>query len=231
MSILPTPKDSLIGLGRRHAPDPRDNRFLLRAPARTGRTYRLWGSPGVLDQGNTSHCVAYAGTKYLTSYPIKNKPFCAPQELYRLCQQNDEWPGEEPDYEGTSVRGLFKVLKARGYISEYRWAPDVTTIQNHVLEVGPVVMGTSWYRDMFMPDRWGYIQPTGVNDGGHAWLIIGCNVTRRNPDGSMGAFRMINSWGPGWGENGRAWLTYKAAEFLLNDDGEAGVATEILNAA
>lgn len=221
--------DSLIGLGRRHAPDDRDKAYLLQAPRKTSApTSRTWTSFGVLDQGATSMCVAYAGTKYLTSSPIRNKPPMPPADLYRQAQLVDEWPGEDPD-SGTSVRALFKVLKRIGYVKEYRWAYDVETLVQQVLGVGPVVCGTNWYYDMMDPDRWGYIQPTGSSMGGHAWLIIGASRTRVNPDKTFGAVRMINSWGPNWGpQNGRAWITFRDLAKLLNEDGEACVATEIL---
>lgn len=221
--------ESLIGLGRRVSKDDRDYKFKLprREIEAREHTSRYWSTPHLpLDQGNTSQCVAYSGTGYLMAGPIFNQPPVAPAELYRQCQQNDEWSGE--DYEGTSVRALFKVLQSMGLIGEYRWAFDVPTVVNHVLTQGPVVMGTSWYMDMFTPTvDDDYIEATGENAGGHAWLIMGVNKHKHNPDGTTGAVRMINSWGPGWGAHGRAWLTFATLAKLIADDGEAGVATEI----
>jgi hypothetical protein len=149
-----------------------------------------------------------------------------PSALYRECQLVDEWPGE--DYDGTSVRALFKVLQRVGIVSEYRWAFECEAVIDHVLMHGPVVMGTSWHNDMFDPDRWGYIQPTGEIMGGHAWLIIGAARDRKNPDGSKGAVRMVNSWGPNWGrQQGRAWITFEHLDHLIKDYGEACTATEL----
>jgi len=189
-------------------------------------TSRFWPSPGVLDQGNTSQCVAYSGVKYLTTAPIYNEPI-APLKLYKECLDADEWPGNDLD-NGTSVRALFKVLKRRGLVSEYRWAFDAATVVNHVLTTGPVVMGTIWTRDMFMPVRGtDYITPTGDDDGGHAWLIIGADRRRVNPDDTRGAIRLINSWGKNWGDNGRAWMKFSDLNKLIKLDGEACIATEI----
>lgn len=223
-NIIPT--DPLPALGRRYAPDPNDRKFLIprRSVAAAAVHSRYWTSRGVLDQGATSMCVAFAGGKYLTSSPVMNKLPALPS-LYRECQQNDEWPGE--NYDGTSVRALFKVLKKRGLVTEYQWAFDAETVINHILLKGPVVMGTTWTRDMFMPDEKGYITFTGPNEGGHAWLLIGANRRRRNPDGTRGAVRMINSWGKGWGDEGRAWLTFPTLQKLIEDYGEACVANEI----
>lgn len=216
--------NDLAGLGRLSAPDPRDHRFLLPRAA-SSRTFRSWLAPGpVLDQGGTSQCVAYAGGKYLLTHPVVNKLPHLPT-LYTDCQRVDEWPGE--DYDGTSVRALMKVLKARGQITEYRWAFDIGTLIGALLDRGPIVMGTNWYMDMFMPDSHGYIEPTGSFVGGHAYLLVACNMNRVNPNGTRGAVRMINSWGPGWGQSGRAWITLSHLEYLLEDYGEAAMATEI----
>lgn len=224
----PAQEGDQTGLGRiLSTPDERDAKYLL--PKTTKRaaeiTSRHWLSKGkTLDQGATSQCVAYSGVRLLTTHPIVNKPL-DPVELYGQCQTLDEWPGE--NYDGTSVRALFKALKLRGLVEEYRWARDAQSVLTHVLAKGPVVMGTTWTIDMFTPDREGYIWPVGRPAGGHAWLIIGANRKKQNPDDTVGAVRMINSWGPNWGANGRAWLSLKALQALIDDYGEACTATEV----
>lgn len=220
--------DNQVGLGRIKIEDPRDKQYLMprRVPVPAGTRSRMWYSRGVLDQGATSQCVAYAGTKYLTSGPIMNTPPAPPATIYTECQKVDEWPGE--NYDGTSVRALFKVLQGWGIVGEYRWAFEVEPVIEHLLARGPVVMGTNWHREMFTPDRWGYIQPSGPIDGGHAWLLIGASRDRKNPNGTTGAVRMVNSWGPNWGEqSGRAWITFAHLDMLIKADGEACTATEI----
>lgn len=46
-----------------------------------------------------------------------------------------------------------------------------------------------------------YDDDTGDSRGGHANVIIGYNDTK-------GAFRIINSWGTGWGDGGYGWIAY-----------------------
>jgi C1A family cysteine protease len=207
-----------IGLGRRYAPDPRDKHYLISPPQGAAITRRMWHPSPVLDQGGTSECVGHAARSYLDAGPIVNRRI-GPDEhwIYRAAQKVDEWPGE--DYDGTSVRAAFKVLKSLELVSAYRWAATVEDVVNHVLTTGPVVMGTLWTMDMFTPDRHGFIVPTGEDVGGHAWLIIGADRNK--------GFRMVNSWGRGWGDNGRAWVRFGDLERLLHEDGEAAVAVEI----
>lgn len=208
---------ALAGLGRLQATDPRDSAYKLPKPSAGAIEKRYWITRGQLDQGGTSQCVAYSGVRYLTTNPVVNKPI-DPAELYQACQRVDEWPGE--DYDGTSVRALFKILKQRSYVSEYLWSWSADTVIAHVLAVGPVVVGTTWTIDMFMPDRWGFITFTGQPVGGHAWTIIGASRQKQ-------AVRMINSWGPGWGQNGRAWVSFSDLDALIKDDGEACTAKEL----
>lgn len=211
------------GLGRLFAPDPRDRSFAMAPPAREAARVeqRFWITHGpAYNQGASSMCVAYSGVRWLTTSPIKNKPLNF-AELYTDCQRNDEWSGEEPAYFGTSVRALFRVLQRRGFVSEYRWAWDAETVVNHVLTIGPVVVGTDWLSGMDSVDAEGFIKAEGRNRGGHAYTIIGASRPRQ-------AVRIINSWGA-WGDkgSGRAWLSFSDLDRLIARQGEACTATEV----
>ncbi|HTW90685.1 MAG TPA: FlgD immunoglobulin-like domain containing protein [bacterium] len=50
---------------------------------------------------------------------------------------------------------------------------------------------------------------TGNNRGGHLVTFVGYNDTLTTHDGK-GAFRMVNSWGTGWGQSGYFWMSYQA---------------------
>lgn len=221
--------EDLTGLGRRAARDDRDRAFILLAakPAR-GVRRKTHYVRGVLDQGSTSQCVAYSTAKYCEAHPVKNTLPLAIPDWYALCQKNDEWPGE--DYDGTSVRASFKLLKKYGIVSEYRWTWDIDTVANHLLSTGPMCVGTDWLFGMFDSDRFDFLRPEGESAGGHAYLLIGCDLDRKCYDGSKGAFTMLNSWGPNWSNNGRALISFKDMQKLLDLQGEACVATEIPHA-
>lgn len=122
-------------------------------------------------------------------------------------------------YDGTSVRAGAKILKRLGVISEYRWAYTLDDVVQAVLNLGPVVVGTWWYTDMFMPNSKGVITATGQKAGGHAYVINGVNVKKR-------MFRIKNSWGRSWGKNGHAYISFDDFDKLLKDWGEACMAFE-----
>lgn len=234
---------SLIGnverFGRLVATDPRDERFLMRdilprdISSIATREFRYWWTGVACDQGFTSQCVAYAGGHWLQAGPITNSLPSLKKEwlgsLYEECQKNDEWPGE--DYDGTSVRALMKIFKMRGYISEYRWEYGANLIAAWVVEKGPVILGTDWHEGMMGDDtaamRSDFIRVTGPSIGGHAYLVRGVNYRKKCPDGSVGAFRIMNSWGRGWMDNGFAWISFKDVDILMSNYGEAAAATEV----
>jgi hypothetical protein len=213
-----------------------DRKFLMhreRVEAK-GVIRRSWYSPGVLDQGSTSTCVVHACDKYLTTRPVANlgwHDLAERERIYKEVQKLDEWPGE--DYDGTSVRAMMKWLKENGYIADYHWAFEAQPIIDHVLVSGPVEMGTIWDGGLSEPDKHGYIFSTKdeADDEGHAWTIIGADRERVHPKTrEVGAVRMVNSWGPSWGQGGRAWLTFKELDKLVRLAGEAAVANEVKRA-
>jgi hypothetical protein len=184
--------------------------------------------PVMLDQGGTSQCVAYAWLHFFHDLPYPHKspvPLIKPQKLYNLARKRDEWPGE--DYEGSSVRGGIQAaleLIQEKFEIEYRWVlPDSPNILEQVvttvLEVGPMVLGTNWYEDMLEPDNHNFVHASGEIVGGHAYVISGVNVKKKK-------FRIQNSWGREWGDNGCAWIDFYNLEALIAEDGEACIAVE-----
>jgi len=210
------------GLGRLHAPDERDMQYLMSTatPAATMRPQRFYRTGKILDQGETPTCVGHAWRQWLSSAVMMTKTGPNPFEIYYQAQRNDEWPGE--DYDGTSVRAGAKILQAAGHISTYVWAFNADTMRRWLLNNhGTVVVGTWWFDKMFTPDRQGYLDPSGTPVGGHAYLVVGFSQTKN-------AFRIVNSWGKEWGQNGRAWVSYNDMDFLVQEGGEACTAVEKL---
>jgi hypothetical protein len=232
--LYPAPNTPTPRLGRVRSVDLRDHRFALSdvMVAEPTRRSRTWYVRRVLDQRDTSACVGFSGTAWMDCGPVRNlvpdaDAFQFAFDLYRAAQDVDEWPGGEPDYYGTSVRGLFKTLQARGVVSEYRWAFTAKEVAAWVLDKSPVVLGTVWASEMFVPDKSGFLKAEGEIVGGHAYCCIGANLDKCCPDGTKGAVRCVNSWGESFGDKGRFWLSLADLEKLMKSDGEAATATEL----
>jgi hypothetical protein len=216
------------GLGRLVIPDERDSEFpvLRQRPAvlpkesrdALARGWRYWNAPNPLDQGSMPACVGFAWVHWLIAGPLAQRDFTEQNAItiYRMAQTLDEWPGV--NYEGTSVRGGVKALRNLGVVKEYRWSSTLEQTVYAVLAEGPVVVGLDWFAGMDEPAG-NVMRAKGRFLGGHAFMLIGASEQRR-------MFRILNSWGSGWEDNGRAWLPFEDFAWLLGRRGEACLATE-----
>lgn len=188
---------------------------------------KTWRLRERLDQGRDGACVGFGTTHRIAALPISfsgaNYQFA--MTLYREAQKLDPWPGE--DYEGTSVLAGMKAAQARGHFSEYRWCFTVDDIIRAVAHEGPVVIGIDWLEDMFTPDERGMLSPTGSVAGGHCLIIRGVTLEPRGVRKGVGpVFRLTNSWGADWGENGEAFITVEDYERHLMPGADQAVPME-----
>lgn len=219
------------GLGRLFLHDDQDQEHLMSArlmaaPVTVLPIYKYWTPGAQLDQGKTSKCVGFSWQDFLSCSPIRQGSDIKPETIYCGAQTLDPWPGDcthAPSYEGSTVRAGAKYLQSLGYLSEYIWAYDVTTLATWVLGKGPAVLGTRWYNSMFKPDATARVHVDLASGlaGGHAFLCLGYNTKTR-------LFKFQNSWGPNWGAKGCFWMTSDDLGVLLSQQGEACTATEIV---
>jgi hypothetical protein len=215
-SIVPTP-----------TPTPTKSRSVLPTPTPTptpinsSLTSRYWDANMWWgNQGNTPQCVGYAWAHWIADGPVVHsgvQPPVNPKLIYQQAQLVDEWPGT--NYNGTSVRGGAKYLNSTGKIGNYYWAYDVQTLVNTLLQIGPVVVGTNWYNNMFYPNSNGVISIGGSLAGGHAYVINGVDTVNK-------LFRIKNSWGVKWGKSGHAFISFTDMTRLINERGEICLAIE-----
>jgi C1A family cysteine protease len=198
-------------MGRGFAFDKRDYNFQLTQEkmGAVDKTFQYWHVGAVTDQGSESSCVGHAWANWLKASPVNVDPM-RPSGLYELAKFVDEWQGE--DYDGTSVRAGAKILKMTGHIQSYSWAMDVDTVVQVLLQKGPVVVGTKWLSNMFNVDKRGFVDVSGADIGGHAYLLYGVNVEK-------GFVSIRNSWGD-WGKKGNAKMWIDDFACLLDDYGE-----------
>lgn len=199
---------------------------------------RHWHCDVFLDQGREGACVGFGWSDELAATPkvvaVDNDFALA---LYHRAQQLDEYPGE--DYSGTSVLAGAKAVmehvnsKGQQLIGEYRWCFGAEDALRAVGYHGPVVLGITWYDNMYTPDMNNYIHASGNVVGGHCILMVGCTLvvkdaslpaTMDNINRDASFVVLHNSWGQDWGIDSEAKLSVTDLFALLDEQqGEACV--------
>ncbi|HVU55137.1 MAG TPA: C1 family peptidase [Puia sp.] len=97
-------------------------------------------------------------------------------------------------------------------------AIDLRAIKENISQGAPVVIGMmvggSYMQDMMGKDLW---EPNEEDKslmgfGGHAQCVVGYDDKKYG-----GAFLIMNSWGPKWGNNGFAWVRYPDFRFFVRE--------------
>lgn len=221
------------GFGRLYTPDIRDAQYpmraLLRATPLPPSRYYPTGPKLPMDQGETGTCVAHAWTGFLCAALMMcpNPPNV--YETYRGIVAIDEW--SENDHEatatdiselqsGTSVRAGAQYLRGKGHLKSFLWTRSADEAATWLLSgKGTLVMGTDWYSGMSDLTPRHLARVEGVIMGGHAYLAVGYNRTTK-------MFRCLNSWGKGWGKQGRFWIQHDDMQTLIRANGECCAAVE-----
>ena len=187
-------------------PDRRSTvRSMLRKRKATQRD-RFMKTSLVLDQDQSPMSACYAVWHWLVTHD-RGFVGIAPKGLARMAG----WALGKP---APSISALVEMLREAGLLREVYWARRVVDLREAILQgSGPVIVGSPWYLGMQTPDPHGFIAPTGKRVGSHAYLVVGYDLRRE-------AFRILNSWGPAWGQLGRAWVRAADLQTLL-EHGEA----------
>ena len=199
--------------------------------------------PPVGNQGQLGTCVAWAtgyNTKTYLDGVSKNLSYSQLQSLSNQYSPTDLFfsipQSKRSCNYGTNFEDAFNILISRGVnsldnvpydevcrsnspgnsitasenkIKNYRRIQgSINEIKQYLAQGNPVVIGAKVNREFQQlrgSDVLKNLNYTG-DEGGHAMVISGYNDLKR-------AFRIINSWGKGWGDDGYLWVDY---EFLVN---------------
>lgn len=133
--------------------------------------------------------------------------------IYSDATKIDPFPGTYlPTDTGSDGLSVAKVAKARGLISGYLHCTSIDAVRT-ALRTGPVPTGINWYEGFDHPDSSGNVKVSGSVRGGHEPCIVG--------DDAQNTFRLLNSWGPGWGDHGYCNVSYSDYDRLLHEQGDA----------
>lgn len=234
-----TPISELSGraFGRIAVPDGRDKNFSVgRLMSMAPRQYhalpkeKLYPQDAIwLDQGQTSECTSYGWHHRLIDSDAINvvdmqkwgsgNTATEMHGFYCEEQTKDPWPGDcnnPPFYDGTSVRAGAQVARDRAWIKAYLWCFDIMSVEYSLIDLGPIVLGIDWYAGMSDVDGKGVMKVRGQLEGGHCVVLNGF-VKHRLGDHW---FRIKNSWGRSWGDNGNGWIQKSELKKLITADSE-----------
>lgn len=130
--------------------------------------------------------------------PLRQYPY-NDQECDRMPSSSDVQQGRQNTIHG------FTRLTSGDNIDQI----SVRAIKEHLAKDAPVaigmMVGQSFMQDMMGQDLWqpGSMDASQMGMGGHAMCVIGYDDRKYG-----GAFQIMNSWGPEWGNNGVAWVKY-----------------------
>ena len=196
--------------------------------------------PFTMDQGQCGTCVAFSGAQvgnvFADCKDALPEKGLSPLFLYIRCKQEDGIPEQE----GTYLRVALKVMQKDGIAPEkvlpYSRLPQdacllfpevtaahITAAQDYrikayarlytvgemkqALAAGKLIMAGVLVTDSFLSPVDGVVPlPWGKVLGGHAIVFCGYDDAKK-------AFRMVNSWGKSWGEEGFGWLPYAFCEW------------------
>jgi hypothetical protein len=183
--------------------------------------------PPVGNQGMQQSCVAWAVAYALKSYQEKiesgqqsrfspsfiynqinngqNAPTYVTDALNVLSQQGvcpyDEMPYDPNDWV-TKPSDQSKNDAKKFRIDYWRKInhTDIKEVKAHLAAGYPVVIGANVSSEFIRngKDIW---KDVGTPEGGHCMLLVGY-------DNSKNAFKVMNSWGTEWGDNGFGWIDY-----------------------
>jgi hypothetical protein len=108
-----------------------------------------------------------------------------------------------------------------GLYKEYRWNLTLDDILRLLANFGPVIMGTNWYEGMFYPNNNGVVSISGDIAGGHAYTLCGIEPDQKR-------VRKLGTWGNGWGQNGRAWISFDTLDRLFHEQGESALPVQMV---
>ena len=189
-----------------------------------------WFLPFGLNQGREGACVGHGITEELYNKPdaIKFSKLTLPDwavqtremnghgtmyepalaqayafDSYHQFRREDEWAGE--GYDGTSLNAGARVTMALGLWRGFRWAENALQLRKW-LRFGNVVAATPWFTSMFEANSQGWLEPKGIVEGWHCYLL------NRNSE-KRGGLWTPNSWGGG----GQGWIAWETINGMIQD--------------
>ncbi|MFC2103201.1 T9SS type A sorting domain-containing protein [Bacteroidota bacterium] len=129
----------------------------------------------------------------------------------------------------TAFRNGMKFRTLSTHHIETRTDSGLQVLKEHLVAGNLAVMGIYGFHNLNNISSYNNIyclsQATGSRLYWHEVTVVGYNDTLVTADG-IGAFRLINEWGTGWGDNGYFWMSYEAVKHTQTSYGYVMYATD-----
>lgn len=166
-----------------------------------------------LDQEEGS-CTGYSLVQTLSSgwFPWRFTAADGKRAYYRATEL-DAFVGTAPEVDtGSDGKSALRAAVEFGWVDGYYSPTTFEEVQAALLR-GPCMFGSDWHTGMWTPDSSCQIHVTGPSEGGHEYEVNRIDFERKQ-------VRIENSWGPTFGENGKAALSFGDFVSLMNAGGE-----------
>lgn len=206
----------------------------IKADTRTGSFSRRNLTPPVVNQGSVGSCVGQSGRVVFGDTPLNRMASLSAMWIYKTAKQYDVWDGE--DYEGTSVSGACKALRAEGVCTERYWpyvntedtvakpgaAQDAMHRKIHAYyaisfdrpeEVKTLINNESLWFSISVNSNFFYVGETGIVnesdylDSEYAGGHAMSIIGWKYIDGQL-YWEIQNSWGTDWGDSGYCFIPH-----------------------
>lgn len=208
-------------LGRNVVHDPRSRNFEAeQASALRSVTHLQVGTALPLDQSRGS-CTAEAlcGARNMNPDHRPSDKILLQPDADRLYDEEIRAQGGDPATDDPGGTGLLvcKCAQRDGLITSYTHTFSLDAALR-ALVLAPVMFGTNWYDSMDRPDSRSMvtITPGASIRGGHEYVGRAIDVRQR-------IVGLWQSWGPGYGQGGRFYMTFETLGRLLSEQGDATV--------
>ena len=191
-------------------------------------------------QGRQSSCTAWAvGYGLRSYYEARREGWDVRQTAHKVSPAAiyDQLLGGRADCDaGSTISDALDLLKSRGAVSlselpydpasctrrpltiDGRWRIDdwervdpkrPDDVKGEIAKGNPVVFGMDIAKSFYDLKAGEVYDETASRDVGHAMVIVGYNNSRQ-------AFKVQNSWGTDWADNGLGWVSYRAFAILTD---------------